>query len=76
MFSAKTIAALLVAASAVVSAAPTGTVGDSPSKTVTLTGVTHTVKAGLGGLRFDPDNVVAEIGDVVEWHYLPKSRSF
>jgi plastocyanin len=75
MFTAKTITAIILAASAVVSAAPTGTTGDYPSKTVTLTGVTHTVKAGLGGLRFDPDNVVAEIGDVVEWHYLPKNHT-
>ncbi|OIW34665.1 Cupredoxin [Coniochaeta ligniaria NRRL 30616] len=46
-----------------------------PSKTVSLTGVTHTVAVGRGGLKFDPDNVVAEIGDVVEWHYLPANHS-
>lgn len=46
-----------------------------PSKTVGLTGVTHTVAVGRGGLKFDPDNVVAEIGDIVEWHYLPANHS-
>lgn len=59
---------------AVVSAAPTGTTPEKVSRTVTLTGVTHSVVAGLGGLHFDPENVVAQVGDVVEWHYLPKNR--
>lgn len=47
----------------------------APSKTVSLTGVTHTVAVGRGGLKFDPDNVVAEIGDIVEWHYVPANHS-
>lgn len=54
---------------------PTSTGFPVVSKTVALTGVTHSVVAGLGGLRFDPDNVVAEIGDIVEWHFLPKNHS-
>ncbi|CAM1503567.1 Fc.00g011580.m01.CDS01 [Cosmosporella sp. VM-42] len=66
-------AALLLAAST--SAAPTNTIRSTPDATVPLTGVTHSVVAGLGGLRFDPDNVVAEVGDVVEWHFLPKNHS-
>lgn len=59
------------------SAAPTTTTGNTlPSRTVPQTGVTHTVVAGLGGaLVFDPDNVVAEVGDIVEWHFLPKNHS-
>jgi plastocyanin len=48
---------------------------DAPSKTASLTGVRHTVAVGRGGLKFDPDNVVAEIGDIVEWHYLPANHS-
>ncbi|KAM0300233.1 hypothetical protein HYE67_006459 [Fusarium culmorum] len=65
---------LLLAAA--VSAAPASkTVRSIPDKTVTLTGVTHSVNAGLGGLRFDPDNVVAEVGDVVEWHFLPANHT-
>jgi len=38
-------------------------------------GATHTVVAGLGGLHFDPENVVAEIGDIVEFHYLAANHS-
>lgn len=66
-----------LAAAAVVSAAPTASTGNNlPSRTVPLTGVTHSVVASLGGaLVFDPDNVVAEVGDVVEWHFLPKNHS-
>ncbi|KAF5020029.1 hypothetical protein F66182_7965 [Fusarium sp. NRRL 66182] len=66
--------AALVLATAV-SAAPSKTTRGHPDKTVTLTGVTHSVNAGLGGLRFDPDNVVAEVGDVVEWHFLPLNHT-
>lgn len=72
---ARTLVLSLVTA-AVVAAAPTSTGHDLPSRTVPLTGVTHSVVAGRGGaLIFDPDNVVAEIGDVVEWHFLPKNHS-
>lgn len=53
----------------------TTTVTSTPSKTVRLTGVTHTVAAGRGGLKFDPDNVIALVGDVVEWRFLPKNHS-
>jgi plastocyanin len=56
-------------------AAPTGTTSATPSKTVSLTGITHTVVAGLAGLHFDPENIVAGVGDIVEWHYLPKNHS-
>jgi plastocyanin len=56
-------------------ALPTGTTQQGPSGTVALTGVTHTVVAGLAGLHFDPDNVVANVGDIVEYHYLPKNHS-
>jgi plastocyanin len=63
----------LLAAGAV--AAPTKTTCDKPT-TVNPTGVTHTVVAGRGGaLVFDPENVVAEVGDVVEWHFLPRNHS-
>lgn len=65
-----------LAAATAVSAAPTSTGNSLPTRTVALTGVTHSVVAGLGGaLVFNPDNVVAEVGDVVEWHFLPKNHS-
>ncbi|KHN95834.1 extracellular serine-rich protein [Metarhizium album ARSEF 1941] len=72
----RAITNLLVLATAVSAGpAPSNTTPDSVTKTTTLTGVTHSVVAGLGGLRFDPDNVVAEIGDIVEWHFLPANYS-
>jgi plastocyanin len=74
MFTVKSLTAIALAVASV-SAAPTATTRSYPDQTVTLTGVTHSVNAGLGGLRFDPDNVVAEIGDIVEWHFLPKNHS-
>ncbi|KAL5340443.1 hypothetical protein BJX70DRAFT_360997 [Aspergillus crustosus] len=59
-------------------AAPTLTTRQEATTTVSvpLTGVTHSITASLGGaLRFDPDNVVAEIGDVIEWHFLPLNHT-
>jgi plastocyanin len=70
----KTISALLMAASAAL-AAPTPTTGGCASSTVELTGVTHTVTAGLGGLRFEPNNIFSQVGDVVEFHFLPANHS-
>jgi plastocyanin len=56
--------------------APTGTTASTtPNAVAAATGATHSVIAGLGGLHFDPENVVAEIGDIVEFHYLPKNHS-
>jgi len=77
MFLTKAITATIVAVAALgVSAAPTPTKRENATSTVTLTGVTHSVVAGLAGqLIFDPQNVVAEIGDMVEWHFLPKNHS-
>lgn len=75
MSSYKSIIATIALAGTFASAAPTTTVHENPSRTTHLTGVTHSVVAGLGGLRFDPDNVVAEVGDVVEWHFLPRNHS-
>ncbi|KAM4054665.1 plastocyanin-like domain-containing protein [Hirsutella rhossiliensis] len=75
MHSSGALSVLVLAAAATVTAVPTGTTWSNATRTVSLTGVTHSVVAGLGGLRFDPDNVVAEIGDIVEWHFLPKNHS-
>ncbi|KIE03974.1 extracellular serine-rich protein, partial [Metarhizium majus ARSEF 297] len=71
----KAIATLLLAAAASAAPTPSNTSPSDATKTTTLTGVTHSVVAGLGGLRFDPENVVAEIGDIVEWHFLPQNHS-
>jgi len=69
--------AILAAALSVVSAAPTstGTTPEVASKTHAQPRVTHSVVAGRGGLKFDPDNIVAEIGDVVEFHFTPRNHS-
>ncbi|KAL4864033.1 hypothetical protein BDV12DRAFT_176796 [Aspergillus spectabilis] len=73
MFSLSSLSVLALISTAI--AAPTLTTRQEFSPTVPLTGVTHSVLAGLSGLRFDPDNVVAEIGDVVEWHFLPANHT-
>jgi plastocyanin len=43
------------------------------------TGVVHRIFAGSttanNGLHFEPENVVAEIGDIVEFHFLPKNHT-
>jgi plastocyanin len=66
------IAALYVAGA---SCAPTASSNEPAAVAARAPGATHSVIAGLGGLRFDPDNVVAEIGDIVEFHFLPKNHS-
>ncbi|KAF2466506.1 uncharacterized protein BDR25DRAFT_306056 [Lindgomyces ingoldianus] len=44
------------------------------------TGVIHRIFAGSTvankGLHFEPENIVAEIGDLIEVHFLPKNHSF
>jgi plastocyanin len=46
---------------------------------VCSTGVVHRIFAGSttanNGLHFEPENVVAEIGDLIEFHFLPKNHS-
>jgi plastocyanin len=43
------------------------------------TGVVHRIRAGSttanGGLHFEPENVVAAVGDYVEWHFLKANHS-
>ncbi|KAI1854864.1 hypothetical protein JX265_002503 [Neoarthrinium moseri] len=67
-------AALLLAVS--ITAAPTATTGSNiPARTLPRTGVTHTIAAGRGALSFEPANVVAQKGEVIEWHFAPKNHS-
>jgi len=51
--------------------------GNSPSKVAPVDPavVTHRVTAGFNGLNFEPNNVVANIGDIVEFKFLPKNHS-
>lgn len=32
--------------------------------------------AGFNGLHFEPENIVADVGDLIEVHYLPMNHSF
>ncbi|KAK2010241.1 Cupredoxin [Colletotrichum eremochloae] len=36
---------------------------------------THIVKVGDGGLTFQPNDIKANVGDMVEFHFYPKSHS-
>ncbi|RVD89568.1 uncharacterized protein DFL_000571 [Arthrobotrys flagrans] len=78
MFASKTItifAAALAALYSTVSAAPTPTKNEVAARQVAPAGATHSVVVGRGGLRFDPENIVAEPGDIVEFHFLPRNHS-
>ncbi|KOS19883.1 hypothetical protein ESCO_005809 [Escovopsis weberi] len=71
-------AALAMAFAASAIAVPTGTTFQQPSTTVSVpqTGVTHSITAGLGGqLIYDPENVVADPGDILEIKFLPANHS-
>src|SRR5690606_31676288 len=47
-----------------------------PSHTTSDPRTTHTVAVGRAGqLIFDPDNIVAEVGSIVEFHFLPRNHS-
>jgi plastocyanin len=50
-----------------------------PSPHIHHTGVIHRITAGSttsnAGLSFEPENVVADIGDIIEFHFLPKNHS-
>ncbi|EPS41115.1 hypothetical protein H072_4982 [Dactylellina haptotyla CBS 200.50] len=71
-------AAALAALSSTALAAPTRTekvARDYGYSGVAPAGATHSVVVGRGGLRFDPENVVAEIGDIVEFHFTARNHS-
>ncbi|CAI4218035.1 unnamed protein product [Parascedosporium putredinis] len=68
------IVTILATAAALGSAAPTKTTADIASRTE-FTGVTHTVAVGRAGLNFEPNNIFAKVGDLVEFHYLPANHS-
>ncbi|KAK4171668.1 hypothetical protein QBC36DRAFT_339526 [Triangularia setosa] len=58
-----------------VAAAPTDNTYN-PTKTSSSPRTTHTVVAGRGGrLIFGPDNIVAEVGSIVEFHFNPLNHS-
>jgi plastocyanin len=76
MFSTVSVATLLLAACS--SALPTSTLNGATWKSTEISSsptTTHTVSVDLGGLRFDPDNMVAEIGDVIEFRFSARNHS-
>lgn len=64
----------MVAFTSIVAAAVIGLASAAPSVGVRSTGVVHRITAGStvenNGLHFEPQNVVAEIGDEIEFHFL------
>jgi plastocyanin len=46
-----------------------------PAQHVRSTGVIHRITAGFNGLHFEPENVSAAVGDIVEFHFMPKNHS-
>jgi plastocyanin len=56
-----------------------GLVSAAPANQIRTTGVIHRITAGStvanGGLHFEPENVSASIGDIIEFHFLPKNHS-
>jgi len=84
----KTIAAVLAVASLAAAAPVTTAEGATPttygtptSNTVTTAlpvdsaVVTHRVAVGLGGLRFEPNNIFANVGEVIEFKFLARNHS-
>ncbi|KAF2817840.1 extracellular serine-rich protein [Mytilinidion resinicola] len=68
----------LLGAFTLASALPTATTPQAASPALARrSGATHRVEAGFAGtLRFEPENIVAEIGDLVEVHFAPANHSF
>jgi plastocyanin len=60
------------------SAALVGLTYAAPSS-VPYTGVVHRIFAGSttanNGLHYEPENVIANIGDLIEFHFLPKNHT-
>ena len=60
------------------SAALVGLTYAAPSN-IPFTGVIHRIYAGSttanNGLHYEPENVVANIGDLIEFHFLPKNHT-
>jgi len=62
--------------SAPAASTPTYNSGASKVAPVDSSVVTHRVTAGFNGLNFEPNNIVANVGEIVEVKFLPKNHSF
>ncbi|KAF7564077.1 hypothetical protein G7046_g71 [Stylonectria norvegica] len=47
------------------------TLSESPTTTSTTGIATHTVNVGASGHKFTPNEVFAEVGDIIEWRFYP-----
>ncbi len=65
---------LLSTLAAFSTALPTTTNTNLPSRTTPYR-ETHTIIAGRPGLRFDPEVIVAPVGSILEFHFLPANHS-
>ncbi|KAK4150907.1 hypothetical protein C8A00DRAFT_17620 [Chaetomidium leptoderma] len=68
-------AAALPLITAAPAAQPSTTTGTHASQTNTSPRTTHTVVAGRPGLRFDPENIFADPGSIIEFHFLPANHT-
>ncbi|PCD30762.1 hypothetical protein AU210_010435 [Fusarium oxysporum f. sp. radicis-cucumerinum] len=50
---------------------PTATAEESSTGTSSGEAVTHTVNVGASGHKFTPNEVKAEVGDIIEWRFYP-----
>ncbi|WYZ44825.1 hypothetical protein EsH8_VIII_000141 [Colletotrichum jinshuiense] len=55
-------------------ASASATASAAASSSSSIAGV-HVVKVGDGGLTFEPNEVTAAVGDVVEFHFYPRAHS-
>ncbi|KAF4341386.1 hypothetical protein FBEOM_4634 [Fusarium beomiforme] len=50
---------------------PTATAEETSTGTSSGEAVTHTVNVGASGHKFTPNEVKAEVGDIIEWRFYP-----
>lgn len=51
------------------------TAGSGPTPTSSMPATTHTISVGGAGFKFTPENLTAEVGDVVEFRFYPTGHS-
>ncbi|KAL2755488.1 hypothetical protein ACRALDRAFT_1082298 [Sodiomyces alcalophilus JCM 7366] len=69
------IAALALLPAAALAQSASESAAPSSTSSVPSSGETHVVLVGDSGKRFTPDNVNAEVGDTVEFHFVSNGHS-
>ncbi|KAF4331604.1 hypothetical protein FBEOM_14641 [Fusarium beomiforme] len=55
--------------------APSSTLEEATTNTATGTGVTtHTINVGAAGHKFTPNNITADVGDILEYRFYPDAH--